>query len=88
MIEQGKLNNALYALHLILVRARFMSYNKESHEDIATILDYAEQLPRFIAVEDDRTDDFRGYLVEIAERYPFYLPALTAFDQVGKPEAW
>jgi hypothetical protein len=88
MIEQGKMNNALYALHLILVRARFMSYHKEAHEDIAMILDSAEELPRLIAVEDDMTEAFRNSLVGLAARYPSCSNALTAFDQVSVPDRW
>ena len=88
MIEQGKMVNALYALHLILVRARFMAYHKEAHDDIAMILDSAEELPRLIAVEDDMTDAFRKSLVGLAERYPFCSNALTAFDQVSAPDKW
>ncbi len=32
MLEQSKMNNALYAMHLILVRARFMSYHHEGRD--------------------------------------------------------
>jgi hypothetical protein len=88
MIKAEMLNNALYALHSILVRARFMAYTSANTQDIAVILDYAEALPRLIAVTDDMTQDFRQYIVDIVSRYPECSYILDRFDNSPAPETW
>jgi hypothetical protein len=88
MVKADKLNNALYAIHLLLVRCRFMAYSGEDHKDIAAILDYAEMLPRFIAVSDDMTHEFRKYLEGVVERYPNCSYILEKFDAPSIPADW
>lgn len=81
MIESSKQKNALFALHDLTVRARFMCYKGLPHQDIAVLLDMAEQLPRFLADEGDRTAEFRRVLVELAQRIPGCGTALQRFDE-------
>lgn len=88
MIDETKYSHALYALHLIFVRGRYMSLTNESPQDIAALLDYAERLPSFIASNDNRTEEFRAYLVEIATRFPACKYILTRFDEPSIPEKW
>ena len=81
MVRRDKRNNALYALHRVLVEARTMATARNDIE-MAQVLDWAETLPRLIAVGDrDTTEQFREHLRAIAERHPSFRHALTAFDQ-------
>lgn len=80
MIRPDKIGNALYALNAVFFIARNMAYEKEPHQKIATVLDYAEMLPRFIASREDHTEDFRTYLEEMAIVYPLFNVALGRFD--------
>lgn len=88
VITQEKYNSALYALHLILTRARYMVYKGEDHQSIAFLLDYAERLPGFIASREDDTGQFREYLEHIAKRLPACSYILDKFDESGFPESW
>lgn len=83
MIKSEKLPNALYALQGVLIQARFMALR--STEGVAGVLDYAELLPLFIASDDDQTDKFRTYLVEIAEQYKCAY-VLERFDEPMPPK--
>lgn len=83
MIKPEKAKPALSALHLILTRARFMALQKESPEDIATLLDYAEYLPQLLLSDEDVTEMYRGTLQDVAERFPLCRHALEIFD--GEP---
>lgn len=87
MIRPDKLNNALYALQGVLIQARRMAYEEASHKEIARLLDYAEELPRFIAAAEDKTEVFRQSLTEITTRYNSYF-ALQRFDESPAPEKW
>jgi len=62
MVKPEKIKSALYALHLILVRARFMALTKEPLEDVAMLLDYAEILPQMFVSEEDMTETYRQSL--------------------------
>lgn len=68
--------------------ARQMAYERVSHEAIARILDAAEELPRFVAERDDRTDAFRTVLAELAEEFPALGSALERFDREPTPASW
>ena len=69
MIKEEKFQNALYALQALLVRARSMAYEKVDHKQLAKLLDDAEELPRLIAVAEDKTDDFKAALTDFSEQY-------------------
>jgi hypothetical protein len=47
-----------------------MTLTDEPSQDIAALLDYAERLPGFIASDDNLTEEFRAYLVDIVNRFP------------------
>jgi hypothetical protein len=82
MIEPEKLNSALYALHLVLVELRTMSFSGADPQVMAELLDWAEAMPYLIAQPDeDRTHSFRGHLQAIAQAWPSLRPALVAFDE-------
>ena len=88
MISPEKLSNALYSLHLILVKVRFMAYNNEPFADIVIILDYAEMLPRLIASKENMTEEFRHYISALTDRYPSFSHILEKFDQPDVPDSW
>ena len=87
MIRPEKITSALYALHLILVRARFLALRRESPEDVATLLDYAEALPRMFMSEEDMTETYREYIQGVAEQFPYCRYILDKFD-AEPPEKW
>ena len=87
MIRPEKLNEALYALHFVLVTARSMAYH-ESSGGIANLLDWAEALPRFFATVDDRTDEFRRYLEGIVKDVSSCSHLLKTFDDSSAPKEW
>jgi hypothetical protein len=80
MVSSDKLNNALFALHRILVEARAMA--GEGHaEALVHVLDWAEPLPRLIGEkQEDRTEQFRSYIEAIVERHPRFSHALAMFE--------
>lgn len=88
MINKEKYNQALYAIHQIFVRARFMAYTEESYKDIARLLDYAERLPSFLVSEVDETDEFKKYLQAIIETFPQFSYILQNFNSDIAPDKW
>ena len=88
MIAREKYKNAVYAIHLILVRARFMAYKGEPYEDIANILDYAEILPRYLISDEDETNSFLRNLEGLSEQYPFCSHILEQFKSSVIPKQW
>ena len=88
MITEKKYTNALYALHQIFVRARFMAYTEEPYRDITRVLDYAERLPGFFVSEEDETEEFKKYLEAIAEVFPQFSGILQNFNSDNSPEKW
>jgi hypothetical protein len=87
MIVPDKLHNALYALQGVLIRTRSLAMAETTaRKDLASILDYAEHLPRLIASQTDQTTSFREILVDVADRYqcPF---VLQRFDE-QVPSNW
>lgn len=87
MIRAEKLANALYALNGVIVQVRFMASERKSSEDIADILDRAEELPRLIVAVDDRTETFRIALRELANRYADFRFVVDRFEQ-DAPANW
>jgi hypothetical protein len=80
MIDPEKKNQAFAALHRILVEARLMVLAGRSTARIAEVLDWAELLPRFMAAEDDKTEDFANALEAIVEKQPRFAPAINVFS--------
>lgn len=88
MIRSDKLGNALYALHGVLIRARYMAYAPEHQQATADVLDYAEELPRLIATESDMTERYRQSLESLVKEYPAFAFVLERFDQSPPPRDW
>lgn len=88
MIREDKYRHALYALHQIFVRARFMAYTEETYKDIGIIMDYAERMPGFLASDEDETEQFRQYLEVIIERFPQLTYIIQRFDSDSVPDKW
>jgi hypothetical protein len=84
MIAPNKLQNALRALHGVLIVARQMAYTKAPGAAMADILDSVEILPSLIASEMDETDQFRLYLASIAEKHKCVF-VLQYFDEPVPP---
>lgn len=80
MIRPEKYENAVRALNAVLVWARQMAYEKASHEQLAEVLDVAEELPTLLIQEDDMTDCFRDALQGLAAKYPGFGLAIERFD--------
>ena len=80
MIDTGKYNQALQALHRVLIEARFMAYQGQDAATIARVLDWAELLPRLLAAEEDKTSEYRNTLAAIADGCPRLAGALSVFD--------
>ena len=92
MIPPERLNSALYALHLVLVELRSMSFEGHDRAKMSELLDWAEAMPFLIAQPDeDRTRSFLNHLSGIAEVCPRLRRALAAFEEnrdfYGQPSA-
>jgi hypothetical protein len=81
MVNPEKRDQALQALHRVLTGARKMALEGQPGTQIAEVLDWAELLPRLLALSDDRTKEFRDALEAIAERQPELQHAIAAFDR-------
>ena len=71
MIRSEKYVKALSALQQIIIRARFLASKEEQMTKAVGLLDAAEELPRLIADDEDRTEEFAVALQAISERYPY-----------------
>lgn len=60
----------------------------EDTAKIATVLDVIEQLPRFLAAEEDHTEDFEQSLLELSRRFPELGIGLERFRRNQAPERW
>lgn len=80
MIRPEKYENALLALNAVLVWARKMAYEKADYEQIAEVLDAAEELPTLFIRKDDMTDYFRDVLLMLASKYQGFGLAVERFD--------
>lgn len=80
MIRPEKYEDAMRALNAVLVWARQMAYEKASHEELAEVLDVAEELPTLFLQKDDLTDYFRASLQGLAGKYPRFGLAIERFD--------
>jgi hypothetical protein len=85
VIRPEKTEQALWALHRILVHARWMAH-EAGHEQLASLLDAAEILPKHLADEGDATEAFRQALADLAQEHPACSSLVEQFDE---PElAW
>lgn len=79
VIREDKRDNALKAIHWLLVTARCRAQSGDN-EACADIVDHCERLPLFFLPGADRTDDLRNVLRLTAEHYDDCGWALTLFD--------
>jgi hypothetical protein len=86
MVPNERHQNALRAMNRVLVLARSMAYERLPHEEIASVLDVVEYLPRLLADERDQAAAFRGCLEDLAARWPLFGDALEVFDR--SPMSW
>lgn len=83
MIRPEKYENAIRALNALLVGARLMAYERAEHDQLAEVLDVAEELPTLLIQRDDMTDYFRAALQQIVTKYPNLGVAVERFDGVS-----
>jgi hypothetical protein len=86
MISSEKLPSAYYALNGVLITARQFAEMDGTCDRLRMILDYAEELPRLLAAQEDETEAFRATLVEVAERFQCAF-LLQRFDD-PPPSKW
>ena len=87
MVDPEKQNRALHALQRVLVSTRTMALQGQCSERIAAVLDWAELLPKLLASEQNKTQEFRDALTAIAEKEPSLEAAVSAFDW-QEPVRW
>ncbi len=80
MIRRHKYQQALRALSSILARARWMAQEAEAAE-LAELLDAAEILPKYIAQDEDVTEDFRMALNDISSQFTTCSHLIDEFDE-------
>ena len=81
MVNPAKLPVALYAVHMILVRARYLAGEGTDPQKLYQILDWAEILPSLIACrEEDTTAEFRAMLSGLGEQFPEFAGFVQNFD--------
>ncbi len=82
MISREKLPAALYAIHSILVKARWLAGEHEDHQKLYKLLDQAELLPPLVyAQEEDTTTEFRDTLADLGREFPECAGFLPDFDR-------
>jgi hypothetical protein len=82
MITQEKLAPALYALHLVLVKARALAAEGAEQQKLYRILDWSEVLPALVGRNaEDATDEFRSILLGLGEEFPEFAGVLQNFDR-------
>jgi hypothetical protein len=79
MIRPDKHDDALRAIHRLLVYARKMAAEKAPHEDLFAVLDVAELLPMLFLEPTDKTEFFRQMISD--NKNPGFVAALDAFDR-------
>ena len=86
MIRPEKYTQALKALQMIIIRARFLAGTKEDHSKIAELLDWAEYLPQLILAAEDCTEKYTSVLKDISEEHPYCQGIFLEFNrEPGQP---
>lgn len=88
MVDPGKYDQALQALHRVLIHTRAMGYEGCDPQKIASLLDWAEHLPLHLGAPQDRTAEFRSVLADLAEQEPRFRAAVAAFDEPVPVRTW
>jgi hypothetical protein len=69
VVTADKTQNALYALHGVLIVARTLAYQAEKHKDAGAMLDRAEVLTKLLGSPADETATFRSILEKVAKAH-------------------
>lgn len=85
MIPNPQQRGALGALNAALVQLRRLAGEGVVGPELADLLDLVEYLPRLLADDEDRTDEYRKILVDLAERRVDFRLALDRFDRPSSP---
>lgn len=85
MIPDPQERGALGALNAALVQLRRLAAEGVEGRELAELLDLLEYLPRLLADEEDRTDEFRMVLVDLVSRRADFKLALDRFDRPSSP---
>ena len=88
MITEDKIHHALHAINGILIQLRVWALRNEDHTKIATVLDIAEELPRFLSSAEDQTRAFEATLKNLAERFPEFSLGLERYLRKQDPGVW
>jgi hypothetical protein len=82
MLPREKVPAALYAIHMILAKARCLVADGVDQGKLFSILDWAEILPTLVTCrEDDTTEEFREMLAGLGEQFPEFSGYLDNFDK-------
>ncbi|MFP9114700.1 GTP-binding protein EngB [Flavobacterium sp. RHBU_3] len=71
MVREEKLNNAIKAVHDLIIKTRALAYENYPALALAKLLDEMEYLPALILEEKDQTEFFESYLEHICKQYNF-----------------
>lgn len=88
MIPAEKLGHALYALHGIMIALRREALEGRDLEKMATVLDLVEELPRYLAKQENMWGSYEETLEDLARRYPEFGIGLERFRLETPPPAW
>ena len=80
MIRQDKFSHSIEAIREVIVLARKLAYDGTEAMVIAELLDRAEYLPRLVLEKDDKTEEFRNQIVEIAREFSWQI-IVDHFDE-------
>ena len=82
MMSSDKIPAALYAIHSIMVKARWLAGQDADREILYKLLDSAETLPSLIAcADDDMTEEFREQLAGLGQECPDCAGFVGNFDR-------
>lgn len=78
----------LCVLHRVLVQARLMAYQGESHDRLATLMDDAEILAIKMAHSSDNTEEVAALLQALVAHFPELADTLAIFDGSAPNPPW
>jgi hypothetical protein len=83
MLPASKVPPALFAIHLVLVKARNMAGEGVAPAKLERLLDRGEILPTLITrrPDEDTTEEFREMLAGLGEEFPECSGYLANFDR-------
>ena len=92
MLNSAQTNNALIALHRIILRTRFIAGTGTGKDDLTKvmrIMDHAEYLVTLMFEERDQTDCFWQYVRAIGKTFPEFAHLADDYgpQEIGKATA-